>query len=241
MRFKSVRVLQSLLAVVLAMVVIPTAVAGAKEAVASKGKASSKVAKQIKSLKAQTAALTHQVSSLKAALSALEGKPASGGAPSGPAGGDLTGTFPNPQLRAGTIVSGDIADGTIGGADLAQNSVTSFNIFDNTIGSADIGNGAVGPVDIAANSLGANQLAGVTLVQGFQNGVGNGDTGGSVANCPDGTQLIGGGANWNADRPGLQVTTSGPSLANPNGWEAGGENNSGFATTFFATALCLGQ
>ena len=43
----------------------------------------------------------------------------SSGPPSGPAGGDLTGTYPNPAIGAGKVTSSHIADGTITDTDVA--------------------------------------------------------------------------------------------------------------------------
>ena len=43
--------------------------------------------------------------------------------PAGPAGGDLTGTYPNPQIVADAVTSAKIADGTITASDIGSNAV----------------------------------------------------------------------------------------------------------------------
>jgi hypothetical protein len=189
------------------MVVMPMAVAGASGSGAS-------------------ASAKRQIKALSKRVAALEGRQIPNTLPpSGPAGGDLTGSYPNPQIGPNTVGSPEIADGAVGRADL-DNDAVSFE-------------------QIAPEAVGSTELKLAIAVQGTGVAVAPGTAEIASVTCPaDHPRLLAGGPEWGSNANGLSIIASSPTFAaNPNRtWDVRGRvDTGGTANTLFAEALCLAE
>jgi len=91
---------------------------------------------------------------------------AAGGAPSGAAGGDLTGTYPNPLIGNDKVISANVLDGTLVNADLASQTIDSNKIKNRTITTVKIADDAVTAAKIGAGEVGASELASTAVAAG---------------------------------------------------------------------------
>jgi hypothetical protein len=151
------------------------------------------------------------------------------GPATGPAGGDLAGTYPNPLIGPDAVGSAEIEDGTVTGAEIATGAV----------GGGEIANDVIQSSNLGADSVGSSELKGVTTVTS----PGSIPLGGLAitrsVTCPPGQMVIGGGYAWRDDEPN-EIIFSRPSETDPNQtWVVRGMELGAGSNALYAWANCL--
>jgi hypothetical protein len=114
-------------AALLALIVVPVAMAATDSG--SQATASAGGKKKIKRLAERVGELEQANASLTQQVAELQGEQGGGRPPTGEAGGDLAGTYPDPSIGTGAVNSAKVADGSLGGIDIDPQTTIALGRF----------------------------------------------------------------------------------------------------------------
>jgi hypothetical protein len=105
------------------LLVSQVALVGASGPGNPRASASSNLNRKLKIVNRKLYTLSKRVGQLEQQITALEGQGTTAGPPTGPAGGALSGQYPNPGIGTGAVGSAEVADNSLTGTDFLDGSL----------------------------------------------------------------------------------------------------------------------